>query len=74
MYYPKQFYRLGQVLYTAGALPTQELQRVDRGELYHLLSSNLTSPSTTYPIYTYENNQLTVYPDSNNKWSVSKLY
>ena len=62
--YPKQFYRLGQVLYTAGALPTQELQRVDRGELYHLLSSNLTSPSTTYPIYTYENNQLTVYPDS----------
>jgi len=63
-YYPKQFYRLGQVLYQVGALDTEELQRVDRGELYHLLSSNLTSPSTTYPIYTYENNQLTVYPDS----------
>ena len=62
--YPKQFYRLGQVLYTAGALPTQELQRVDRGELYHLLSSNLTQPTTTYPIYTYKNNQITVYPDS----------
>ena len=72
--YPKQFYRLGQVLYTAGALPTQELQRVDRGELYHLLSSNLTSPSTTYPIYTYEKNQLTVYPDSiTNGLSVSYI-
>ena len=62
--YPKRFYRLGQTLYTAGALPTQELQRIDRGELYHLLSSNLTSPSTTYPIYIYENNKLTIYPDT----------
>ena len=62
--YPKQFYRLGQTLYTAGALPTQELQRIDRGELYHLLSSNLTSPTTTYPVYIYENNKLTLYPDT----------
>ena len=62
--YPKQFYRLGQIVYAAGALPTQELQRIDRGELYHLLSSNLTSPSTTYPIYIYENNKLTIYPDT----------
>jgi len=60
--YPKQFYRLGQVLYQAGALSTEELQRVDRGELYHLLSSNLTKPTTVNPIYIYENNQLTVYP------------
>jgi len=62
--YPKQFYRLGQVLYQAGALDTEEAQRVDRGELYHLLSSNLTKPTTVNPIYTYENNQLTVYPTS----------
>ena len=62
--YPKQFYRLGQIIYTTGALPTQELQRIDRGELYHLLSSNLTSPSTTYPIYIYEKNKLTIYPDT----------
>ena len=60
--YPKQFYRLGQVLYQVGALDTEEAQRVDRGELYHLLSSNLTKPTTVNPIYTYENNQLTVYP------------
>ena len=62
--YPKQFYRLGQIVYAAGALPTQELQRIDRGELYHLLSSNLTSPTTTYPIYIYEQNKLTIYPDT----------
>ncbi len=62
--YPKQFYRLEQVLYQVGALDTEEAQRVDRGELYHLLSSNLTKPTTVNPIYTYENNQLTVYPTS----------
>ena len=60
--YPKQFYRLGDLFYTIGAIPTQELERVDRGELYHLLSSSLTSPSTTYPIYVYENNNITIYP------------
>lgn len=72
--YPKQFYRLGQVLYQAGALPTEEMQRVDRGELYHLLSSNLTKPTTVNPIYTYENNLLTVYPtDITNNVSVSYI-
>ena len=72
--YAKQFYRLGQVLYQVGALPTEEMQRVDRGELYHLLSSNLTKPTTVNPIYTYENNLLTVYPtDITNNVSVSYI-
>ena len=62
--YPKQFYRLGDLFYTTGALPTQELERVGRSELYHLLSSNLTRPTTTYPIYTYQQNQVAVYPTS----------
>ena len=60
--YPKQFYRLGTVIYSAGALPIQELERVGGTELYHLLSSNLTKPTATYPIYTYKNNYLNVYP------------
>ena len=55
--YPKQFYRLGQVLYNAG---------VDRGELYHLISSKLTAPTTSSPIYIYENNQMIVYPTTIN--------
>ena len=58
------FYRLGTVIYGAGGLPTQELERVDRGELYHLLSSKLTAPTTTYPIYVYERQKLFVYPQT----------
>jgi hypothetical protein len=71
---PIQFYRLGQVLYSAGGTKsTEELQRVDKGELYHLLSSNLTKPTKSYPIYTYENNKLTVYPNDSTTGVVSGL-
>ena len=60
--YPKQFYKLGQVLYDAGgATIPRELQEVGRDELYHLLSSDLTAPNSNNPIYLYEKNQLTVY-------------
>jgi len=55
-------YKLGVVNFTNGALPVHELQRVTRGELYHLLSSNLTKPTQHYPIYLYEDNKLYVYP------------
>jgi len=58
------FYRLGTVSYQVGALNTQELERVTRSELYHLNSSKLTKPSTTYPVYIYENKRLTVYPQT----------
>ena len=65
--YPKEFYRLGQVLYSPTSSSfNEELQRVDRGELYHLLSSKLTAPTTKYPIYIYENNKITIYPTSIN--------
>ena len=65
--YPKEFYRLGQVLYSSGGGSfNEDLQRVDRGELYHLLSSKLTAPNTRYPIYTYENNKIIIYPTSIN--------
>tara|TARA_R110000824_G_scaffold247367_2_gene436454 strand:- start:148 stop:1095 length:948 start_codon:yes stop_codon:yes gene_type:complete len=61
--YPKQFYKLGQVLHDAGGTTIpQELQEVGRDELYHLLSSDLTAPSANNIIYLYEKNQLTVYP------------
>ena len=64
--YPKQFYRLGNVFYTNNAIPTQEFERVGRSELYHLLSSNLTTPTVTYPVYTYANNLITTYPTTIN--------
>ena len=59
---PFDFYKLGGVFYTPGAIPTQELERVTRTDLFHLNSSNLTKPSKTYPIYLYEQDQLKVYP------------
>ena len=63
--YSKQFYKLGQVLYNAGgALPIEEIQRVERSELYHLLTSDLTAPTTTNPICLYEKNQLSIYPQT----------
>lgn len=62
--YPKEFYRLGDLFYQTGTLPTQELERVGTKDLYHLLSSKLTAPTTTYPIYTYKDNKITVYPSS----------
>ena len=50
-------------MYSAGGtISPQELERVTRSELYHLNSSNLTKPTTTYPVYLYENKTLTVYP------------
>tara|TARA_B110000444_G_scaffold59433_1_gene55351 strand:- start:2066 stop:3004 length:939 start_codon:yes stop_codon:yes gene_type:complete len=61
---PNDFYRLGGVFYTPGAIQTQELERVTRSDLFHLNSSNLTKPSKTYPIYVYEQNKITVYPTS----------
>jgi hypothetical protein len=72
--YPKEFYRLGDLFYTTGAIPTQELERVSQSDLYHLLSSKLTAPTTTYPIYTYSNNKITVYPTAiNNGITVSYI-
>ena len=62
--YPLQFQQLGTVTYKTGALDAQEMQRIDKSELYHLLSSKLTKPTTSYPIYTYENNLLSIYPES----------
>ena len=62
--YPQQFHILGGLFYTNGAIATQELERVDRTELYHLLSSNLTKPTQSYPIYIYEKNQITVSPSA----------
>ena len=59
-------YKLGVVNFTDGATFTQELERVTRGELYHLLSSNLTRPTKSYPIYLLENSQLLVYPTTIN--------
>jgi hypothetical protein len=47
---PDNVHRIGSVIYNS----TKELQRVERDELLHLNLSKYTKPSTTYPVYLYE--------------------
>ena len=55
---PVDFYMLGTVIYQ----DTQEAERIQRNELLYINSSPLTKPTTTFPLYLYENNQVTLYP------------
>ena len=54
------FYRLGTVLYKNQT----EIQRVDRADFYQINKSLLTKPSTTFPIYLFENFKLYIKPDT----------
>ena len=56
---PTNFFLLN-VLYYSG----KEVAHVDQGKLYYLLNSNLTAPTTTYPAYVMQGNQVAVYPDT----------
>jgi hypothetical protein len=57
---PEDFYRLGTVIYQ----DTKEVQLSQRNELLYLNSTPLIAPTTTYPIYLYEDNKLYLYPQS----------
>tara|TARA_R110000765_G_scaffold403100_2_gene499091 strand:- start:6884 stop:7642 length:759 start_codon:yes stop_codon:yes gene_type:complete len=52
------FYRLGTVIYNDEV----ELQRLQRGDFYYINKSQLTKPSTSWPVYLYENNKLFIKP------------
>jgi hypothetical protein len=60
-------YMLNTVIYNG----TVEVEKVPYNKIYNLLSSNLTAPTVSYPVYTQEgispavlNSTITVYPDS----------
>jgi len=55
---PEDFYRLGTVTYQN----SKEVQLTQRNELLYLNSTPLVAPTTTYPIYLYEDNKLYLYP------------
>ncbi len=54
----EDFYRLGTVTYQN----SKEVQLTQRNELLYLNSTPLLAPTTTYPVYLYENNKLYLYP------------
>ena len=61
---PTDLYRLGSTTYEPTGSTPLEIQRIGRAEYYNINKSKLTAPTTTYPLYLYEDNQLIVYPNS----------
>jgi len=55
---PTDLHRIGTPTYN-----DIEIQRVQQNDVLYVNKSPLTKPTLDYPIYTYENDQLTVYPD-----------
>ncbi len=56
---PAQVQELGTVVYN-----NREVQRIQKHEVYTTNQGNLTAPTTTYPVYTYENNVIQLYPST----------
>jgi len=57
---PSDYYYLNSIRYNN----SKEIDRVTQDKLLYLLTSNLTSPSTMFPVYSMESASLTVYPDT----------
>ena len=56
---------LGSVIYLAGgAVAGREVQRIQEQDVYTVNESPLTKPTAFYPVYTYEANVLTFYPNT----------
>ena len=55
---PYEFYKIGTVIYN----DEKEIQYVQPNELLELNLSPITKPSTYWPVYTYKNFQIGVYP------------
>ena len=54
---PTNVQELGSVIYN-----NREVQRIQPFEVYTTNASPLTAPTAFYPVYTYENQKLTLYP------------
>jgi len=61
---PSELYRLGSITYEPNASTYKEIQRVGRAEIYNIRKAPLTAPTTSYPIYLYEDNKALVYPET----------
>lgn len=60
---PEDFYKLGTVIYK----DEKEVQYVQPHELLELNLSPITKPSTYWPVYTYNNFEIKVYPTTINQ-------
>ena len=63
---PSDLYRLGSLTFENSNTFPVEIQRVGRADFYNIRKSPLTAPTTTHPIYLYEDNKVLVYPTTIN--------
>ena len=59
---PADVHELGSVIYN----DVREVQRIQQYEVYTTNASPLTAPTEHYPVYTYENKKLKLFPASLN--------
>ena len=57
---PDDYYFLEKLLYNNN----KEVEKVSHRKINYLVNSNLTAPTTYYPVYTLENDGILVYPNS----------
>tara|TARA_R110001592_G_scaffold22776_2_gene90219 strand:- start:7711 stop:8388 length:678 start_codon:yes stop_codon:yes gene_type:complete len=63
---------IGSDVYRVGTVTFQEkeLQRVQRNDYYNIIKSPLTKPTTQFPIYLFQNNQILSQPETANPLSL----
>jgi len=54
--------KIGSVIYTGGTID-REAERIEKRDIYTINQSPLTAPTAHYPVYTYEDNEITLYPN-----------
>ena len=60
--FPNDFYRIGSVIYTNPYGVAKETEYIQRNELIRQELSPITKPTTTFPVYLYEQGDIFVYP------------
>jgi len=53
---------IGSIIYTGGKID-REAERIQKRDIYTINQSPLTAPTSHYPVYTYEDNVITLYPN-----------
>jgi len=57
---PDDYYHISKIIYGG----SKQVDRISQDKILNVLSSNLTAPSTIYPVYSQEGNIITVYPST----------
>lgn len=61
---PSDLYKIDELSYTDGSTQAiSRIERINRYDLYTINQGSLTLPSSTYPVYIYENKSFTFYPN-----------